>query len=180
MEQTRKRNKAMLAAGLLLVLVLVTTSIVCGMLARFVVTDSGKDLSRVAKFEVTGSGFTETINIGVTMNPGDTKNFSEGEAFVIRNKSEVSVKYTVTLKNTTQNLPLELKVNGADQTAAFRSNDGYRYEVTLAPNSANQSFAFSLVWPTTTPSGVTPLYTDPAYSLQLDNISVTVTAEQVD
>ena len=55
MERARHRNRAMTTAGLLLCLVLATTFLVCGMLARYTSTGAGRDVSRVAKFDVTGT-----------------------------------------------------------------------------------------------------------------------------
>lgn len=168
MEKTRHRNTAFFTAILLLCLVLISTAIVSGMLARFTTGDSASDNSRVAKFVVTGTFFSETINLDAVMKPGD----SQPRSFEITNSSEVSVEYAVKLRNTTKNLPLSLKIGTADQTAAFNSADGYTYTATLAPNGANSNFAFELVWPATE--------NDVSYSGKLDNIAVTVTATQID
>ncbi len=172
MERKRHRNTAMVAAGILLCLVLATTSLISGMLARFASSDTTGDLTRVAKFEVTGAGFTDTVNLGVTMDPGDE---STGTLSVV-NKSEVSVALEITLRNTTNNLPLALQVDGAAQTDLDKfSTDGYTYTATLAPAGATgieEELAFKLVWPAAE--------NDLAYSGMLDNIAVTVTATQVD
>ena len=172
MERARHRNRAMTTAGLLLCLVLATTFLVCGMLARYTSTGAGRDVSRVAKFDVTGTGFTETIDLNVKMNPGDEGAKAKSFSFLVTNNSEVAVEYTVTLRNTTNHLPVVLMVDGAAQ-AGFATDEGYTYTATLAANGgAGSNFEFSLSWPAAE--------NDLAYSGQLDNIAVTVTATQVD
>lgn len=170
MEKTRHRNTAFFTAILLLCLVLISTAIVSGMLARFTTGDSASDNSRVAKFVVTGTFFSETINLDAVMKPGD----SQPRSFEITNSSEVSVEYTVKLRNTTKNLPLSLMIGSEkeNKTTEFNSADGYTYSAPLAPNGAYSNFSFELVWPDDKD--------DVAYSGQLDNIAVTVTATQID
>lgn len=48
----REKNKMTRAASILLVLVLMTTSFLSGVLAKYVITDNGTDMARVAKFGV--------------------------------------------------------------------------------------------------------------------------------
>lgn len=183
MQRTGKINIALVMAILLLCLVLITTAIVSGFLAKFATSDSNNDTSRVAKFEITGSGFNKTLNLGVTMNPGDEHEYSNvgNGGILIRNKSEVSVRCVVKLRNTTKNLPLNLMLkDGSDaytdnQTTAFNSPTGYEYTVDLAPNSEEKAFPFKLTWPNTPEANRNIIY-----SGMLDNIAVTVTATQID
>ena len=175
---TRRRNVAMLAAGVLFLLVMVTTSIVTGMLARYATGDDSGDVARVAKFSVTGSGFSSALDISAVMEPGQTLDYTGGSALAVTNNSEVSVRCTITLRNTTRNLPLALKVGSSetDQTTGFNSNTGYSYTMDLAANQSTPgTFAFKIVWPTTPAENRSPVY-----SGQLDNIRITVTAEQID
>ena len=171
MRRTGKRNMALSAAGILLCLVLVTTFLVSGLLAKFVSGDGSKGAARTAKFAVSGSGFSETVNLDVSMKPGE----HEDRSFTVTNNSEVSVRYTLTLRNTTKNLPLQLKVGGTVQ-ADFDTDAGYVYTSTMPPNDGSvHSLDISLVWPDTPAEN-----TDVVYSGQLDNIAVTVTAVQID
>ncbi len=182
MKKARCRNIAMYVAGVLLILTLVSTSIVSGLFAQYTSSDSGSDLARVAKFAVTGTGFSQTFNLQAKMKPGDVLNYTEtGDdhrgAFEISNQSEVTVQYTLTIRNTTNNLPLALKVklNGAevDKSTEFTSADGYTYSTTLAPNgTAAEKCEFKIEWPAAS--------NDLVYSGQLDNIAITVKAIQVD
>ena len=160
----------MLAAGILLCLVLVSTALVSGMLARFASGDGASDSARVASFNVTGDGFTKTVNFDVTMGPGSV--LGEGaKEFSVKNQSEVAVSYTVTIRNKTNNLPLTLTVGGAEQ-AAFTSDEGYTYTAELAPNGATANHIFQIAWPAE--------QSDPVFSGMLDNIAITVTATQID
>lgn len=172
MKAKRNRSIAMVFAWVLLILVLATSFLVDGTLARFTTGDRVKESARVAKFSIKGSGFSETINLSVTMNPGD---MTEEKTFLISNNSEVSVLYTVTIRNTTNNLPLKLLVG----TEAIDFSDAaYQYSSTLPPKSGStaseNNFAFKLVWPATPASNRSTVY-----SGQLDNIAVTVSATQI-
>jgi hypothetical protein len=156
----------MISAIVMLLLVLVTTSIVSGLLARYTTEDNtGSVSARVATFKVSGTGFSETFNLGVKMNPGDKTD----KTFQIKNDSEVTVAYTVKLVNTTKNLPLKIKVGSA---AAVSLDSEYTYTNTLNPNGATSDFDFSLVWD--------KVDNDLVYSGMLDNVAVSVIATQVD
>lgn len=174
MKVKRHRNKALSAAAILLCLVLVTTVLVSGVFARFSVGDSGTDSARVAAFAVSGTGFTQTVNLGVKMNPGDEADRAKHFSFLVTNDSEVSVDYIVNIRNTTGNLPLVLNVQDASAAdlAKFNTADGYTYRATLGANSGARNFEFALSWPAAD--------NDLVYSGQLDNIAVTVTAAQAD
>lgn len=68
-----KKNKMMRVASFLLVAVLLSTSVISGTFAKYVVTDSAEDVARVAKFGVnviaSGALFDDTYLTG-TSNPG--------------------------------------------------------------------------------------------------------------
>ena len=149
-----KRNVFLIAALVLLCLTLVSISLMSGMFARYTTKTSTGDSGRIAQFKVTGDGFSDKVEFSVKMNPGD----KETKDLSISNGSEVAVRYTVTVLNTTNNLPLE--VTGSNLTG------------TLAPGAASGNVAVTLEWP----AGEN----DVAYSGMLDNIVVTVTAVQVD
>ena len=149
-----KRNVFLIAALILLCLTLLSISLMSGMFARYTTKTASNDTGRIAKFTVTGDGFTDAVTLSVKMNPGDSQN----KTLSVSNGSEVAVRYTVSVKNTTNNLPLE--VTGTNLTG------------TLAPGAASQGVAFTLEWPSDK--------NDAAYSGMLDNIVVTVTAVQVD
>lgn len=149
-----KRNVFLIAALILLCLTLVSMSLMSGMFARYTTKSASNDTGRIAKFRVTGNGFTDAVTFNVKMNPGDSQN----KTLSVSNGSEVAVRYTVSVENTTNNLPLE--VTGTNLTG------------TLAPGADPADVTFNLEWPADK--------NDAAYSGMLDNIVVTVTAVQVD
>ena len=149
-----KRNVFLIAALILLCLTLVSMSLMSGMFARYTTKSASNDTGRIAKFRVTGNGFTDAVTFNVKMNPGD----SQKKTLSVVNDSEVAVRYTVTVENATDNLPLQ--VTGTSLTG------------TLAPGAAPADVTFNLKWPADE--------NDAAYSGMLDNIVVTVTAVQVD
>ena len=170
---SRERNIPMMIAAILLCLTLVSMWLLSGIFARLAFSSDGDDRARAAHFNVTGSGFSQTIDITAVLDPGGSLSYTGDDAFTIKNNSEVTVQYTLTIRNTTKNLPLTLTVNGEDETTAFKSTTGYTYTAVLPPNQTEGTpFAFVIAWPAAE--------NDPVYSGQLDNIVVTVSAVQVD
>ncbi len=175
MPKIKIKNIPLAIAGVLLMLVLVTSCTVGGMLARYTSTNVWPNAAHTAVFDVAGDGFSQVINLQSPTKPGEVGGNGEGYSFLIRNKSEVAIEYRVTLKNTTNNLPLDLMVAGADESELdkFHSDEGYTFTKTIGPNDAEGSnFEFSICWPAEK--------NDLKYSGMIDNISVTVAAEQVD
>ena len=95
-----RSNYMLRIASVLLVLVLFSTSIVTGRLARYVTTDSGSDSSRVAVFNLTQSGVAEE-DFMTHIAPG-TEVFHTIE---VQNLSEVAMSYTIQLVKESHNLP---------------------------------------------------------------------------
>ena len=115
-----KKNKAMRAAGVLVIATLLTTCLTAGTFAKYTTTDSATDSARVAKFGVTvvangslyGSAYaanhadTPVVadnTVTVKASNGDnvvapgTKNDS-GIGFAVNGKPEVDVKITGTVE----------------------------------------------------------------------------------
>lgn len=82
-------ERLMFLAGTLFCLVLITTSMMGGLFARYTTTGSGSDSARVAKWDVDVNGISD-VNIEYG------KSDSEGAyTFTVDNKSEVAVEYNV-------------------------------------------------------------------------------------
>ncbi len=163
----------MYSAGVMLMLTLVSIRLLSGLYARYTTNDSALDSARVARFGITGGGFNQTISLDDVLYPGKTLDYTGDKGFLITNKSEVSVRYIVTIRDTTRNLPLTLTVDKQDETSAFMSDKGYSFTKTLGPNTtAGERIEFKIEWSSRTNSV--------EYSGQLDNIAITVTAVQVD
>lgn len=155
-------------AALLLCLTCLTTSMVAGLYARYTMTSGGSSAARVAKFSINETNYYDSVTLNVAMVPGESVNKSVS----VTNNSEVSVHYSVTIRNTTRNLPLHLTVGGADQTSAFNSDSGYTIAADLAPNGSSTSLSFSINWPAA--------QTSSGYSGMVDEVTVAVTAAQID
>lgn len=94
-------------ASVLLILVLLSTSVLSGIYARYTTSMVGGDSARVAKFEVTEAGellsfFTADIQPGGSISKSVT----------VENKSEVSISYIITPTSRYSNLPLEFSASG--------------------------------------------------------------------
>ncbi len=86
-----KMNIPMCVACVLLCLTLFSVHLTSGLYARYVAKGSGSDEARVAKFQVEASDGVADVYIDVTsVNNGTYE-------FVVRNNSEVAVKYDVVL-----------------------------------------------------------------------------------
>jgi hypothetical protein len=156
----------------LLFLTMLSIWLVCGMFAKYTANSSNAEGARTASFNITGDGFSQSFGLNITMDPGDTVT----KTVTVTNQSEVNVRYTIKMQNTTQNLPVELNDSGI-----YRDLDNeYTYTGVLASGEESAP-VFSLVWRITdTDSNDITDNHDAAYSGMLDNIRVTVTAVQID
>ena len=121
----RKLNIPMCAACILFCLTLISIHLTSGLFARYTASDRENDSARVAKFDISENGayFSESLLIETT--PGSVE-----REIVVTNNSEVAVAYTVTIKNTTQNIPYSFSVASSEPTANECSVTCY-----LNPNS---------------------------------------------
>lgn len=152
-----KENIALRAAGLLLILVILTTSIVTGHYAGYATGVSGTDSFRVAKFVVTESGELSSTEY-ITLAPADTIQRS----VEVENGSEVVIAYTVTVENPYHNLPLEFTM----------FDDGTEITDTILNPGESAELDFQIHWPEN--------INQDRYIGMVDLLVVTVTASQVD
>ena len=95
----------------LLMMVLVTTGMVSGQLARYITSAAGTDYARVAEFDITQTGtLTESFTLPIA--PGG----SIQRAVTVRNSSEVAVNYRIAVSNPEDNLPLEFSAVDSGNT----------------------------------------------------------------
>lgn len=146
-------------AMVLLCLVMVSTCLMGGLLAKYSATGQGDDEARVAKFDVYAEG-VETENISCTAE----KNSNGVYTVTVNNASEVAVRYT---------LAVSMSGDAADGvTASFDADAGM-----LAPNtsSSDHTLSFSVTdW-----SKITDKVTGSEATIDLP-FSVTVHIEQID
>ena len=120
-----KMNIPMCLAAILLCLTLFSFYLCGGLYARYTTSDSGEDAARVARFDVSEDGAYFSKNLLIETAPGSVE-----REIVVTNNSEVAVAYTVTIKNTTQNIPYSFSVDGSEPTA-----NECRVTCYLEPNS---------------------------------------------
>lgn len=119
-----KVNIPILAACILLCLTIFSVHLTSGLYARYTTTGTGQDEARVAKFDISEdfAGFSETLILGVS--PGTTT-----KEINIKNSSEVAVRCTLEVENTTLNIPFLFSVGSSEPTAG-----GCSVSHELAPN----------------------------------------------
>lgn len=145
---------------------LVATLIATGVTFSGYVTEAqGSDSARVAKFEVSEITSGETtlllLDLDTTqvVGPGMTME----HPIVVKNNSEVAIRYTLTATQTTFNLP--------KLTFTFVNVDDSSSGAELAPG-AEGSYKLQISWPENA--------NDIKYAGQVDLIQLTLRAEQVD
>lgn len=154
----------------LLMLVLVTTGMVSGQLARYVTRATGTDTARVAKFSITQEGtLTESFTLPIA--PGG----SIQRTVTVTNDSEVAVNYRIAVSNPEDNLPLEFSAVDSENNPLPITGSGNAVELTgfLEPGSAvSETYTLTIRWK----AG----QTDDFYAGKVDLIRVTLIAEQAD
>ena len=162
-------NIPMTMACVLFCLTLFTTHFTGGLYARYTATDTADDAARVAKFSVKHllkENAEERTQLNVVMVPGQYKYTVD-----VTNNSEVDVNCTITLENTTDNLPLQLKVykEGASDveidaaTAVYSGN--------LDANSGTTTYVLCVTFPQENAN---------SYINMLDVVEFSVLTEQID
>jgi hypothetical protein len=141
-----------------------------GISARFATGADSGDEARVAKFDVGGDITGSTQNIVV--HPGST---GDNSSFTVQvtNSSEVAVRYKFTLENV-GNLPLKL-TTGSGQAGVEQLDDKglvWRTTDAIPPGEEEKSYTFYASWDEKT--------NDYRYSVGVQNVRITVTAEQED
>lgn len=147
-----KRRIVMLV---LLVLVLVSTTLVANLLAKYSTQNGSYEKSRVASFNVTGLGMSQMELVTTNLCPGYTYQIPLN----IKNDSEVAVSYTINLTST-GNLPLVFMVTDKDGNEVatltppsgddlpVQSGNMKEFEFTghLAPGGDSREYTLDMVW----------------------------------
>lgn len=167
MEQKNKApvNWILRAAGVLLCLVLASSYLVCGMFARYTTTATGSDTARVAKFSISGTAI-QSADITADLSPGEAKTCQ----LEINNDSEVAVEFEVSIKNLTDNLPLDFSVR-LENDSELQESDQFVFTDQMSP-AEKTIYKLYILWPGDASS--------PQYSGMVDQIRVTVNATQID
>ncbi len=176
-ERNGKSNIFMYVVAALLCATLFSMHLVGGLYARYQTRSGGSDSARVAAFKIKEEGISsQTIQASVT--PGETKS----QQITVTNKSEVTIEFTLEVTNITKNIPqLKFRLKPAGAAAETPKTEKHEngvslYGVVLEPGDYTKTYDLYIVWE--------PNPTDPeadlAYMGMVDNISVTVTATQVD
>lgn len=157
-----KTNIPLCAAAVLLYLTVLSTCLVSGLFARYTATAQNTDQARVAKFSITGDGrLVQPIETAIA--PGET----QPVILAIKNESEVSVEYTITVTNETKDLPLTFRIGGS-----AASTGGTTFTAQQVPGNHTDQYTLNIEWPA--------VEDNPARIGMVDYITVTVTATQID
>ena len=159
----RKRTKLnipMCLAGILLCLTLISVHLTSGLYARYTTTAEGSDLARVAAFKVTEDRTTFSSGVVLGVTPGKTM-----ASILVKNESEVAIRYTITVTNVTENLPLSFRVGDGTESAVTATGSW------SMPVKSTQECQLSIMWDA---AGAE------AYMGMVDKLSITLTAEQID
>lgn len=162
MDRQRKArmNIPMCIACVLLCLTLFTFHFSGGLYAKYTARETDSDSGRIAKFDISENGAYFSENLLIETVPGTIN-----RKIALTNNSEVLVAYTVTIENTTRNIPYTFSVDGSTP-----AKDKCSVVCYLQPNSTND-ITISATW-----SEVGAL----KYIGMVDLIKLTVYAEQVD
>lgn len=157
-----KLNIPMCCAAVLLCLTLISCRLCGGLYARYSGAGDGEDGARVAKFDVSAEStyFSEPLLMEMTA-PGKIQ-----KEIVVTNNSEVAFACTVTLENTTQNIPYLFSVEDSEPTANECSVTCY-----LEPNSGDNVIEIVMEWEEADAL---------RYMGMADLVELTVSAQQVD
>jgi len=155
-----KMNIPMCLAAILLCLTLFSFYLCGGLYARYTTSDSGEDAARVARFDVSEDGAYFSKNLLIETVPGSVE-----REIVVTNNSEVAVAYTVTIKNTTKNIPYSFSVDDSEPMLNECSVTCY-----LKPNSTER---ISIVAEWAEEGAL-------KYMGMVDLITLTISAQQVD
>ena len=159
-KKTAKVNIPMCIASCLFCLTLFSFYLCGGLYARYTTSDSGEDTARVARFDVSEDGAYFSENLLIETVPGRVE-----REIVVTNNSEVAVAYTVTIKNTTKNIPYSFSVDDSEPMLNECSVTCY-----LKPNST-ESISIVAEW---AEEGALK------YMGMVDLITLTISAQQVD
>ena len=155
-----KINIPMGIACVLFCLMLFSFHLCGGLYAKYTSGAFGEESARVAKFDVSEDGAYFSENLLIEVIPGSIE-----RSITVVNNSEVVVTYTVTIENTTQNIPYTFSVSGSTPIKDKCSVVCY-----LEPNSTN-NITIVATW---SEEGALK------YMGMVDLITLTISAQQVD
>lgn len=157
----------MRTAAVLLMLVLVTSGMVSGRLARYVTTATYEDGARVAKFNIVETGSFAT-DVRADIAPGVTR-----EIIKVQNFSEVAVEFTITVKSLYDNIPLIFQIEDGDTIhTSSGPNQDLTFTGTIGAGQQEKAFELCINWPI---DG-----TNINYCGRVDLIQITLDAVQID
>lgn len=172
-ERNKRANILICIAALLLCAALLSIHLAGGLLAGFSKTENGSDSARVAVFDITGEGlFSETMEVAVTPDSSQTNGIT------IKNNSEVSIEYTLTVTKKTDNLPvLKFKLNDKDGNNISTSSGDSTEITTISyqlPASQTNEYNLAVSWTAQEEEK------DLALMGKVDYITISVKAVQID
>ena len=151
---------------ILLCAMLITSYMMGGLYARYTTSASGGDSAHVARFAFSDNfsdQYTDFTTAASAMYPGSEMSLN----LVLKNNSEVALRYVITLRNMTENLPLYV----GDVKLAAAKNPTVLQSGTIAPGSEG-TFTLTISWPATE-NGLSLID-------RMDVLRMTVQVEQVD
>lgn len=168
----RKMNIPIRVAAVLLCLVLFSTCLVSGLFARYAIGAQSSDQARVAKFSIEGS-----CELSQPMEASLIPGGAEDATLIIQNNSEVSVEYTITVTNVTNNLPLSFRMEKAGASPAVQAG-GSTLTDRQTPGGHTDQYTLHIEWPE--PADDAAKIEDLERMGMVDYVMVTVTAAQID
>lgn len=154
-QENKHPLRMMRLAAVLLVLVLLSTSIVCGRYARYASSDTAVDSARIAAFVFDVNEENHYLDISAIQQPGDTQTYR----FTVRNHSgsvtsEVDEEFFLTME-LRGSLPLVCTLTGGDDLAVHAKEmdatgldaDTGRKHVFAAAVQQNVQYELTVTWP---------------------------------
>ncbi len=176
-ERSKKKNISMYLLALLLCATLFSMPVVGSIYARYTTSKNSSGNVKVVAFNITQEG-TIFNSIETKVAPGTT----QSATLKITNKSEGAIKYTLTVKNVTGNIP-QLKFTLKPANVNTPSVEAESYENGISINSAvrrtigdyTDEYYLNIVWEASSSEEA-----DLALMGMVDYITISVTATQVE
>lgn len=167
-----KYNSFMYLVSILLCLTLLSLHFVTGLYAKYVSSDSVLENARVASFYLEAEG-PLSRHIQVDLIPGDHIQ----QTLKVVNSSDVTLHYTLTIINETENLPLEFIFKKDGESEPYEAVHGeYLVEMVLEPGQQTDIYTLDISWPII--QGQHDANID--YMGMLDYLSINIYAIQID
>ena len=170
----RKPNIVLYVAGILLFLTLLSLHVTTGLYAKYVSSSSVNDSAHTASFYIKASGklVSRTLKIDNII-PGEPIQ----KELNIENKSEVKIKYTLTVEKKTNNLPIEFNFTCNDLPLEVTPTHGkWIIEKIIDPEVTSENYILNIIWE----ENDNIVDENLEYMGMVDYIIVTLEAEQID